>query len=344
MKRPMLSLYLHVDNARPENQSDTPAWKIELKNAMRDQEDDVMYAENRERWHRIQNRVTDFFTDYFPAGRSLVLLTDGEQLEHYELPIPLGSDVRFGEPYLLPLIWALDEYERYLILQVDREQARFISGYLGSANNAGEMRLDLESYDFRQKQIMPAQNSTQANGGNDIDRYDKMIDEHVKRFYSDVVNQLRTLQQEMNTRRVILSGDEKSAHMLMEQIPEADRKYIVGIAPAPLSYSEGDVLDRVLETAITYERNHEDRLVNQVINDAKAGGRGALGVDDVIEALINQQVEMLLLPYPPRADDIADDLKQRAFDQGVEIELVHGQPADTLTEAGGVAARLYYSL
>ena len=30
----VFSLYLHTDNARPENQADRPAWKIEMKNAL----------------------------------------------------------------------------------------------------------------------------------------------------------------------------------------------------------------------------------------------------------------------------------------------------------------------
>jgi hypothetical protein len=63
----------------------------------------------------------------------------------------------------------------------------------------------------------------------------------------------------------------------------------------------------------------------------------------VILAIIEQRVELLVMPYPPRENDLANNLKQRAFDNGVEIELVHGDPADMLEEAGGVAARLYYA-
>jgi hypothetical protein len=344
MDRPLMSLYLHVDNARLENQSENPAWRIELKNEMRRLADSITTAEERATWDVIENRLQTFFATYQPASRSLVIFTDGEHFQQIDLPVPLTSQSGFGEPHVLPLLWVLDEYERYLIVQVDRENARFISAYLGTAQGAGEMQLEIDDYDFRQKRMMPAGNSTQASGGRDHDAYDATVDAHVKRFYRDVIERIRQLQQTLKSRRVIISGDEQAAHALAEQMSEAQRASVVGVAPAPLNLPEGEVLERVLETALAYERQYETELVQTIINDAHSGGRGAVGADDVIEALIQSRMEMLVLPYPPTDDGIANDLKARAFEAGVNIELVHGAPAAMLAREGGVCARLYYTL
>ncbi len=344
MQEPLLSLYLHVDNARPENQSDNPAWKIERKNALSGLADEVNRLDQQDRWDAIEGQVEAFFQGYTPAGRSLVIFADGDTILTYELPVVLTSQANFGEALTLPLLWATDEYEPYLIVQVDSEQARFINAYLGDANTTGEMRLEIDDYDFRQKKMMPALNSTQASGGNDRDKFDKTVQAHVQRFYNDVIAEVRRLLSEMDERRVILSGDEQAAHALHEQMSEADRQPIIGIAPAPLSLSEGDVMARVLDTALAHERDQENELVQIIVNAANAGGRGAVGPEAVIEALVQNRVELLVLPYPPRADDIANDLKQQAFERGTPIELVHGTPADTLEEAGGVGARLYYTV
>lgn len=344
MQQPLLSLYLHVDNARPGNQSAPPAWKIERKNALNDLADEVRRLDRRSQWDQIQKQVGEFFRGYSPSGRALVIFADGETLITYELPVALTSQAHFGVPLSLPLLWAADEYEPYLIVQVDSEQARFINAYLGDANVTGQMRLELDAYDFRQKRMMPALNSTQATGGTDHDAYDRTIQAHVQRFYSDVIAEVRRQLAAMGERRVILSGDEQAAHALHDQMTAAERKPVIGIAPAPLALGEGEVLARVQDTALAYEREQEHELVQVIVNAARAGGRGALGPEAVIEALTQNRVELLVLPYPPRANDIADDLKQRAFAQGTPIELVHGGPADALEDAGGVGARLYYAV
>lgn len=344
IKTPMLSLYLYVDNARPENQSETPAWKIEHKNALSSLGDDIHRLEQLNQWAAIEQQLEAFFLDYTPSGRTLVLFADGQTLYHYELPIMLKSQANFGEPLTLPLLWATDEYEPYLIVQVDSEQARFINAYLGNAAPAGEMRLEVDEYDFGQKTLMPALNSTQPNGGNDQDSYDKTIQAHVQRFYNEVIEEIRRLATMNGAQNVIISGDEKAAHMLYEQMSQADRGRVAGVTPAPLSLSDDAVLTRLLDTALAYERDQENELIGEIVNAAKSGGRAALGAADVIEALIQNRVELLVLPYPPRTDDIANNLKAQAFERGTPIELVHGSPADKLEDEGGVGARLYYAV
>lgn len=342
------SLYLHVDNARPENQAEPPAWRIEMKNALSHAEDHFVQDADSKQWQAIVAQVTQFFETYAPAGKALALFTDGNTLYTHDLPVPLESRASYGKPLITPLLWALDEYERYLIVQVDNENARFISSYLGSANPQGDMRLELEAYDFRERTLNPTSRNSpdgKANrpAGNYRDRYDDMIDALRQRFYKDVADYVQSLMGEMGEPRVILSGNEQAAHALHKLLPSGVKQHVVGIAPAPFHDSEAQVLAELMDTAIAHERQTESALLDEVINAAKAGGRGALGRDDVVKALDEQRIETLLLPYPPRDTDLADELKLRAFRAGANIELLHGEPADKLASEGGVGARLYYT-
>lgn len=344
----VLTLYLYVDNARRENQAETPAWQIELKNALQNAEQHLITADAQADWDKIRPAVERFFRDYQPSAKSLLLFADANQVHTHELPLPLGSAGHFGEPFITPLLWAIDEYEMYLIVQVDHEKAHFISGYLGSASTQGEMRLELDDYDFRQRTLMPANNgqpdgSANASGGNNREQYDSMIEAHRQRFYRDVADHVRELLNDMGNPRLILSGDEKAAHELQVQLAPSVRQRLAGIAPAPMRLTNEEALDAVMDTALAHERGKELELVNQIINDAKAGGRAALGHADVVNALIEQRVETLVLPYPPTKNDLANDLKLRAFEGGTQIELVHGTPAAKLEAEGGVGATLYYT-
>jgi len=342
----VFSLYLHVDNARPENQADNPAWRIELKNALRDASEQIIETSRKDEWKTIQTHVDEFFNDYMPQSKSLVMFTDVNGVHTHELPVVIESTSMFGKPMLTPLLWAIDEYERYLIVQVDHEKARFISGYLGNTDSEGNMKMDIDDYDFRQRTLMPANmnqgdGSASASGGSNRDQYDALIDAHRQRFYRQVADHMRGLVEELGHPRIIVSGDEKAAHELKDELPDTFK--IAGIKPISMNLGEDKVLAEVMDTALTYEREEEQALVDEVIGMAKAGGRGALGHAAVVQAITEQRVDTLLLTYPPTDNDIANDLKLKAFEANVTIELVKGDPAEKLEEEGGVAAKLYYA-
>jgi hypothetical protein len=346
--RPLLTLYLHVDNARRENQAETPAWRIELKNALQSASQSLVHQSDADALDAIRVQVDRFFADYTPTAKTLVLYADGDQLYTYNLPVALQSQSHFGQALITPLLWALDEYERYLIVQVDRERAYLTSAYLGSVTPHADMQIELDDYDFRQRTLMPSGFKGQGSGsgtpgGTDRDSYDHLIDAHRKRFYKQVVEQLQALSAEMGRPRMILSGDEKAAHELHDELPDPLKGHLAGLAPAPMDAPSANLLEAVMPVALDYERERETEMVREVVNLAKAGGRGAVGHANVVQALVEQRVELLLLPYPPTDSDIANDLKLQAFTHGAQIELVHGGAADLLAAAGGVAARLYYT-
>ncbi len=347
LNAPMLTLYLHVDNARRENQAETPAWRIELKNALHQAAQSIVHQSDADALKMVRTHVEDFFADYEPSARTLVMFADTNRVQTYNLPIALKSESRFGEPLLTPLLWALDEYERYLIVQVDSERAHLTSAYLGSVTPHADLQMETDAYDFRQRTIMPSgfkgQGSNASPGGTDRDSYDNLIDAHRKRFYRQVVEQLQALSAAMGRPRLILSGDDKAAHELQDELPEPLKRNFVGIVPAPIADNEVALLKAVMPVALDYERARETEIVNEVVNLANAGGRGAVGHAKVVQALVEQRVELLLLAYPPVDSDLANSLKLQAFQHGAEIELVHGEAADQLTAAGGVAARLYYA-
>ena len=342
----VFSLYLHTDNARRENQAERPAWKIEMKNALNQAEQNTTTTAGKEALKKIRSQVEDFFVGFMPTGKSLVMFADGNLIHTHELPLPIDSQHNYGKPLLTPLLWALDEYQRYLIVQVDSERARFTSAYLGGTNAEGDMDIELDAYDFRERTVMATRSpGTEGRhpGGTGRDQFDDMLGEHRQRFYRDVSEHVRELMREMGAPRLIISGDEKSSHAFHDQLPDDLKKQLAGITPAPFHEGDDQVLDAVMETALAYEREREETLIDEVINLAKSGGRGALGHADVVNALMEQRVETLILPYPPTDNDVANDLKLQAFRAGTTIELVHGLPATKLESEGGVGARLYYA-
>jgi len=347
-----LSLYLHVDAGYIENQADTPAWQIYLKNSLSETKQSLDESQ-KEDWNAITEQLDDFFQAYSPSGRTLAVFVNGDQIVTEELPFGIDNQHYFGQPYVSPLLWAIDEYEQYLVVMVDSESAQFHKAYLGNLETEAEMTIDLD-YDWGEKSLMPpsnASNSGEGTGhavreGSNRDAFDDMISAHVDRFYSDIADKVKEFMSDEQPMRLILGGDERAAHALEDKLHESVTKHFVAVLPIPMTASSSEIMKRIATTAYNYERNFEYELVEDVMSSAFAGGSGALGRDGLDTAMTMQQVELFIIPYDLLQEDkdYVHDITMWALDNNSRIEFIHGQAANKLKSNGGIAARLYYSI
>ncbi|MGJ3239425.1 MAG: VLRF1 family aeRF1-type release factor [Anaerolineae bacterium] len=340
----VLSLYLNVDPGYQPNQSDTSAWRIYAKNALRDAE---KTAENSDQWQAIRRHVDQFFGSYTPNSKSLVLFVSADGiLQQYELGLNIDSHHAYGAIDVVPLLWALDEHEQYLVVLVDLEQARFLSARLGYAVDNHEMRFDFADYDFGDKEYIHTNHSSSVNNsqGDGADQFEDMKAEHLRRFHNDIASRIRELIGDMGANRIVLGGNEQSAHQVRSLLHDRVEQQVVDILSIEIDANQAEIVNAIQDTALNYERSQELDLVNDVIDLAKSGGRGTLGRDAVREALTMQQVELLILPYPMDNEDLARELTLATLENGAQVELVHGSAAARLKQEGDFAARLYYAM
>lgn len=343
----VLTFYLHVDPSHRPNQNTPPAWQIYIKNALREVEGRLSDP-NAPIWHNIRTELDNYLRGYQPRGKSLVMFVSADGVHTHDLPIALENRHAYGEPLVVPLLWAIDEYEQYLVVLVDQEEAQFFSAYLGGADSDDELSIDFDAYDFRDKNYMnnsraPSRGQPMAQGSGK-DNFDDMHNAHLKRFHKDVAERIREVMGDKQAERIILGGNQKAAHAVRDHLHDSIKPNVVDILNIPISASEDDVAKGIRQTATNYERDHELEVVEEVINFAKANGRGALGVEAVEKAFTMQQVETLVMPFPPDDIDTASALTLRALHMGANVELVHGSPALKLKQEGNIAARLYYSI
>jgi hypothetical protein len=341
----VVSLYLNVDPSENVNQNQPPGWRIYVKSALNEIE-----AEHKddEAWQLARLQIDDYVQNYAPeGGKSLVMFVGADTMQTYELPIRLENNWAYGKPLLLPLVWALDEYERYLVVLVDSEHARFLTAYLGSASTRDEMTIDFYEYDFGNQNYLNnsgARNGQPMSQGANRESFEDMKTAHIRRFHKDVAETIRERMKKIGAERIVLGGNDRAAHEVQELLHEEAKSRVVGILPIPMITDDHQMNESILEAATNYEREAEMNLVNSIIELARGGGRGSLGYDDVQNALLMQQVELLVLPYPLENEEQATELMLKALELNADIELVHGAAAEALHEAGGIAARLYYAI
>jgi hypothetical protein len=343
-----LTFYLNVDNTTPENQAQIPAWRIFAKNKLFEFE--AAAKSQMQGWDALRNSVKEFLAQYNPTSKGLALFAWNGALQTIELPFALENQATFGNPQIAPLLWVLDEYQPYLIVLVDQEKARFFVAQLGSVGFREGVEVDLEGYDFVERTTAANPTPGQAgggavHGGSGRDDHEAMLDEHRARMYRQVAAGIEDYASRQQIRRVFLGGSEPSAHAVKNLLPPKLQEVIAAVLPIPLRLNQQEILDMVQPKAIDYERQEEMKIVQEVIDFAKAGGRGALGMKQVVDALTMQRVELLILPWSNVDDEgVRPDLPLRAFASGGSVELVHGDAAALLKREGGIAARLYYAL
>lgn len=343
-----LTLYLNVDNTTPENQAQIPAWRIYAKNKLFEFEP---FAKSQsEAWGDIRQGVEDFLAQYNPSSKGLALFAWQGGLQTVELPLSLENQATFGSAQIAPLLWVLDEYEPYLIVLVDQEKARFFVTQLGSIGFREGVEVDLEGYDFVERTMASNPTPGQAgggavHGGSGKDDHNAMLDEHRARMYRQVAAGIQEYVNQHGIRRFMIGGSEQSSHAVKNLLPQKLEDAVVAMLNIPLRSSLNDIFTQAQPAAIEHERREEMKIVQEVIDFAKAGGRGALGMKAVMDALIMQRVELLILAWSNVDDEgMRPDLPLRTFASGGNVEIVHGEAADLLRREGGVAARLYYAL
>lgn len=338
----MLTLYLHTDAGDPANQAQQPAWRIWFKNALRDLEEKIDESE-QERWQQIRENALTFVSQYSPSGKTLVIFMSDEYRAVYELPFALQNAADYGQPLVTPALWALDEYERYLVARVDQEQAIISSVFLGHQTENEELTIDLD-YDWGEKTLMPAASyGKNLTEGSQRDAFEDMIDDHVRRFYADVAETIREYYESTQARYILLGGNEKSATAVRDQLHPSIKDRVVNILKLPLNTGKNEMMEKIIQAASDHERDREYELVQSIIDAARAGGRGAVGINDVASAMEMGQIETLVLPWQMH-DEALSNFIQRAFERNASIELVHGKAARLLTQEGGIAARLYFAI
>lgn len=350
-----LTLYIDVDPTKQENQASVPAWRIWLKNTLRAVEESL--SSDRRKWWREQmlEPIEAFFLTYEPQSRGLAFFATTSAQIDIPMPLPVEPRWRIGNALVAPILWALDEYEPFVIALVDQEKARFFVGQLGSLNFQQQLEIDIKDYDFAERTTAsnPTPGGAQgagtgtpgaAHGGSGRDDFEKMLDEHRARFYREVVSHVGQLANEYGAARVIIGGSEPSTHHVMNLMPEKLAASVVDVLPIPMRATTQQIIEQVQPRVQEFERQHEVELVRQVIDSAKAGGRGALGTKAVMDALAMQQVELLIMPWPMDDEALATELPERVYASGGSFELVHGEAAELLRKEGEIAARLYYAI
>jgi peptide subunit release factor 1 (eRF1) len=233
---------------------------------------------------------------------------------------------------------------------VDKKKARLFTVFMGEI----EERQKLEDF-------VPGHHD---QGGLSQPNYQRHHEAHVYWHLERVAQRLTELYRERPFDRLILAGPEEVTAELRRLLPRALAQRLVATIPGETFASDAEILQRTLEIEQRAERETEKRLLDELLETAGGGGRATVGLDPTLDALWRDQVQILvvadglrtsggecpscyrLVPAgvatcpvcgtaPRPIDDLVERAVERTLDQNGRVEVVHGEAARRLQEAGG---------
>jgi peptide subunit release factor 1 (eRF1) len=358
----VLSLYLDVDQSKASNLK--RGFETVLHNLLREVEGRVE-EKAREEFERNRARVLRFMRQYVPRKKSLVICCDARTDFWWDrdLPVLLPNVARFeNAPYLRPLIEALDEYERYGVVLMDKEKARVFTVYLG----------EIEEHEVVFDELPRRTVTTSMDRLWSQKNLQRHHDAHVHWHAVRVAERLREFVDRYRCDRLVVGGTVEAISELMRVLPKRLSERVAGTISLPLTAPASEVLAEVMRLEEQVERRAEQHVVESLLTAAGKGDRAVVGPMATLEALNEGRIWRLVYARNPgltgaacaqcgalfwepqhqtcwycggtleAVSDLLNRIVERTLALGGSVEEVRGPAAEMLEAAGGVGAFVRY--
>ncbi len=360
--RGVLSAYLDIS---PEEVAGNKV-RLKFRDMAREWLNTIEDKQERRAFEQEIGRVENYLAyELSEPGRTLVIFSSqaANLWQTYHVPARIRTRVVWDErPYLRPLLTVMDEYERYGVVLTSREEARFFLFYMG----------EIAEYSFALHDYVPGRHK---QGGWSQARFQRHVDDHALHHFRTVADVAVRLAERDNWQRIVLMGTEENVARVREYLPKAWQERVAGEVPASIADNINVIRDKVMALEQEIERRVEAERVEQVITAAEKGQNGVLGYADVLLAVQQQRVDLLIVPEalehpgwectacgglvadiltkPPEAcpycggplkvvEDVVDLAMQKVLDAGGTVEILRGAIKDDFRKQGIIGALLRY--
>ena len=296
---PVLSLYLNVNPARPENAR--KAYALRARAAMERLGVDK---------HTARQIVTRLRQDHgMPDARTLVVFAGDEPRAFFEsyairpeiALVEAGDGVvaRWGEPYVAPLLLTVQEHRRYLVVLLASDHVRLFELYLDEVAELDGLVQPLDDSGWRpMREHATGMPGVPARGGSGKDLYDKRVADWRRRFHLDVVRHLdRTLDALGGDPRLLLMGQGPEVSAFEGVLPPTLQARVVDrLAAPPNADAPASELEPLFFAALqTVEQGAERALLERIQE------KGVWGFGSTLEAVREGRIHLLAVPWRMRA-------------------------------------------
>ena len=345
----VLSVYLDLD---PQRQA-RHAYRLVLKDLAKEVRS-RLDRKARAGFQANFTRVQEWLDGRAPHGKGVALFSSEPRkfFQAHWLPVRVRDHMAWDlKPDVAPLLEVADEYERYAVVLVEKDRVRLFTVFMGAIE---------ESAALRDEEVPPRHDQ----GGVSQSHFQYHHDLHVLWHLKRVAGRLAALSRRRPFDRLILAGPEDVTSELQPLLPGSLARRVVAVVPLETYANEREILEKTLEIEARVEREAEERLLQELFETAGAGGRATRGLTPTLEALWLGEVRTLVVADGAEVagsectncgrlepgdvaicpacgsvmgsvHDVIHRAMARTIEQAGRVEVVHGDAAGRLLQAGG---------
>ncbi len=286
-----ISLYLNTDPLFNTRGDYIVHFKNMIKNTIETMDKSV-YKRLKEDIEKIENYVL-MNKKIFKKGLALFSSSENNLWKEYHLNVPLKNDIIINStPYIKPLIYILDNYQRYALLLVDKESARIFVVHLGEIVEYGEVH----------SEGIPGKHKKGGWFALSQNHYERHIDFHVGMHLKDVVNKFDTFISGKYIGRIIIGGSDEAVSMVKGMLNKNVLDKVIGTVRIEMFAKPDEVLKKVQPIVSAYEKKKEEEDIETLIEKAMKNENAVLGLDNVLNAIQEKKVMKLVVMKDYKAD------------------------------------------
>ena len=291
------------------------------------------HSPERESLDKDLERISRYLeTELQPSANGVAIFacSAGELFDAVQLTAPIQRHSLYigDQPHLYPLARLESQYPRYAAVLTDTNSARILVVATG------------EVVDERELKGVKTRRTSQ--GGWSQARFQRHLENFHLQHVKEVVDVLDRIVQDEGIEQIVVAGDEVVTPLLREQMPKRLADKIVDHVRLEAAAPADQILRTTLEAMKKSDQASDIEAVDSVVGAYRAGGLGVVGPEETLEALIQGQVDMLLINASVRDLESlgTPSVQSAANDAGIEEPAVEASSAGEAAEGNPQAVRI----
>jgi peptide subunit release factor 1 (eRF1) len=280
------------------------------------------HSPERESLDKDLERISRYLeTELQPSANGVAIFacSAGELFDAVQLTAPIQRHSLYigDQPHLYPLARLESQYPRYAAVLTDTNSARILVVATG------------EVVDERELKGVKT-------------RFQRHLENFHLQHVKEVVDVLDRIVQEEGIEQIVVAGDEVVTPLLREQMPKRLAEKIVDQVRLEAAAPADEILRMTLEAMKKSDQASDIEAVDSVVGAYRAGGLGVVGPEETLEALIQGQVDTLLINASVRDLESlgTPSVQSAANDAGIEEPAVEASSAGEAAEGNPQAVRI----
>jgi release factor family 10 len=222
------------------------------------------------------------------------------------------------------------------------ERVRLLDFREGELEELDDRELSVASLAWRARKAQSARDPARGQGvtSSGHDRHEGRLEHSRRRFLVECGRLAGKLLDERSLGEVIVFGPPSEAGAFCAGLEPTRVRVEVGGEADLVSAPKKQLVEAASAAVEGLRAARDQEAVERVLGEVRAGGRGAAGLQETVEALAEGRVESVF--FDPTIGDPAETLVRGAFTGGAGVTVVRDGVADLLGSAEGVAALLRY--